>query len=310
MHPIIGISPAIIQLKKMINQLASTRLNVLITGETGVGKEVIAQNLFPKSKKLKGKFVKVNCAALPETLLESELFGFEKGSFTDAHKKHNGKFLSADKGVLFLDEVGDMPMGLQSKILHVLQDGKFSPIGADKDIQSNAWIIAATNHILEERINNKMFREDLFYRLNIINIHIPPLRHRKEDILHLFEYYFDQYKTDYSFKVKCKPNNKLVEKLADYHWPGNVRQLQNCIKKYMVLNSWEQVMDELSVNRSQSLTGRRISGENNILNTNPLSQQQDPIVNHVSTFAEVNLNSSDDLENFSLKKIRSHLKIN
>lgn len=188
--PLIGVSKSILKIKELINHVANTCLNVLITGETGVGKEVVAQRLYEESNRSKQNFVKINCAALPETLLESELYGFEKGAFTGAHKKRAGKFQTADRGVLFLDEIGDMPLALQSKMLHVLQSGEFSPLGSDQEFKTDVWVIAATNHNLEESIRQKTFREDLFYRLNIIKIDIPSLRQRKEDIPSLIEYYF------------------------------------------------------------------------------------------------------------------------
>lgn len=181
-QPIIGISRQIQKIRSLITHVADTCLNIIITGETGVGKEVVAQALFYESPRANNAFVTVNCAALPETLLESELYGFEKGAFTGAQKKKRGKFEMAHKGVLFLDEIGDMPLSLQSKILHVLQSGRFSPLGSEQDIITDAWVIAATNCNLEEKIKNKEFREDLFYRLNIIKIEVPPLRERPDDI--------------------------------------------------------------------------------------------------------------------------------
>ncbi|MCK5097400.1 MAG: sigma-54-dependent Fis family transcriptional regulator [Desulfobacteraceae bacterium] len=246
--PLIGVSKSILKIKELINHVADTCLNVLITGETGVGKEVVAQSLYAESARSSNKFVKINCAALPETLLESELYGYEKGAFTGADKKRPGKFQTADKGVLFLDEIGDMPLLLQAKILHVLQSGEFSPLGSDHDYKTDVWVIAATNYNLEECITNKTFREDLFYRLNVIKIDIPPLRERKEDILPLIEYYFRRYKLKYPDSQGSKPDSNTLEKLCKYPWPGNVRQLQNCIKKQIVLNSWKKVFEELPKN--------------------------------------------------------------
>ncbi|MCP4022015.1 MAG: sigma-54-dependent Fis family transcriptional regulator, partial [Desulfobacteraceae bacterium] len=243
--PLIGVSQSILKIKELINHVANTCLNVLITGETGVGKEVVARSLFVESARSDQNFVKLNCAALPETLLESELYGYEKGAFTGAHKKRSGKFVAADKGVLFLDEIGDMPITLQSKILHVLQSGEFSPLGSDQDYHTDVWVIAATNRDLEECIADKTFRVDLFYRLNIIKIDIPPLRKRKEDIPALIEYYFRVYQSEFPEAKNCKPDPATLEKLCKYHWPGNVRQLQNCIKKRLVMNSWEKVFEEM-----------------------------------------------------------------
>jgi len=227
--PLIGVSKSILKIKELINHVANTCLNVLITGETGVGKEVVAQSLYTESARSNKNFVKINCAALPETLLESELYGYEKGAFTGAHRKRPGKFQTADKGVLFLDEIGDMPMALQSKMLHVLQSGEFSPLGSDQEFKTDVWVIAATNHNLEEAIAHKTFREDLFYRLNIIKIEIPPLRKRPEDIPSLIEYYYRLYKSEYPDNQGSKPSPETLTKLCNYNWPGNVRQLQNQI---------------------------------------------------------------------------------
>ncbi|MFH1154657.1 MAG: sigma-54 dependent transcriptional regulator [Pseudomonadota bacterium] len=244
--PIIGVSKQILKIKELIKHVADTCLNIVITGETGVGKEVVAHALYRASSRSNKPFVKVNCAALPETLLESELYGYERGAFTGAQKKRRGKFEMAHEGVLFLDEIGDMPLSLQSKILHVLQSGEFSPLGSEHEIRTDAWVIAATNQQLEEKIKNKEFREDLFYRLNIIKIEIPPLRDRPEDIPPLVDYYSKQYSAQFPDKEIEKPDKETMEKLCRFPWPGNIRQLQNSIKKQVVLNDWAQVLEELS----------------------------------------------------------------
>ncbi|MDY0376113.1 MAG: sigma-54 dependent transcriptional regulator [Desulfobacterium sp.] len=244
--PIIGVSRQIQKIRNLITHVADTCLNIIITGETGVGKEVVAQALFLESTRANNAFVTVNCAALPETLLESEMYGFEKGAFTGAQKKRKGKFEMAHKGVIFLDEIGDMPLALQSKILHVLQSGKFSPLGSEQDITTDAWVIAATNCNLEEKIKNKEFREDLFYRLNIIKIDIPPLRERPDDIPPLLDYYLDHYAAQYPDRPIDRPCDKTMKKLCSFQWPGNVRQLQNSIKKQMILNNWDLVIQELT----------------------------------------------------------------
>ena len=302
--PLIGVSKSILKIKELIKHVANTCLNVLITGETGVGKEVVAQNLYAESARSSQNFVKINCAALPETLLESELYGYEKGAFTGAHKKRPGKFQTADKGVLFLDEIGDMPLALQSKMLHVLQSGEFSPLGSDQEFKTDVWVIAATNHNLEESMKNKMFREDLFYRLNIIKIHIPPLRERKEDIPFLIEYYFRVYKSEYPDNHGTKPDSDIITKLCNYPWPGNVRQLQNCIKKQMILNSWEKIFEELT--QKQPEIASPILKENQ-QNENPIFINQEFSNNRTSIISEfVDLSTSSDklFEDISLKKIK------
>ncbi|WDP86227.1 MAG: sigma-54-dependent Fis family transcriptional regulator [Desulfobacter sp.] len=301
--PLIGVSKSMLKIKELINHVANTCLNVLITGETGVGKEVVAQSLYAESPRAKNNFVKINCAALPETLLESELYGYEKGAFTGAHKKRSGKFLTADKGVLFLDEIGDMPLSLQSKMLHVLQSGEFSPLGSDEDFKTDVWVIAATNHNLEKSIQNKTFREDLFYRLNIIKIDIPPLRDRQDDIPALVEYYFRMYRAQYPSSQGSKPDPQTLSRLCSYPWPGNVRQLQNCIKKQMVLNSWEKTLDELpwdppakKAEDNLSLSDPGHLRFNNHENNNRLKI--------ISEFVDLSTSSEKLFEDISLKKIK------
>ena len=241
--PIIGTSPNIVKIRELINHVADTGLNTVICGESGVGKEVVAQSLYQKSSRMGKPYIKINCAALPEGLLESELFGYEKGAFTGADQKKKGKFELADAGVLLLDEIGDMSMPLQAKLLHVLQSGEFAPLGAVKDIKTNTWVIAATNHDLEEDVKNKKFREDLYYRLNIIKIYISPLRKRPEDIPLLLDYYINVYTPKFDSKHILKP--RQIEKLKGYHWPGNVRELQNVLKRVLVLGNCDEVIDEL-----------------------------------------------------------------
>ncbi len=240
---IIGTSPNIVKIRELINHVADTGLNIIICGESGVGKEVVAQSLYQKSPRMGKPYIKINCAALPEGLLESELFGYEKGAFTGADQKKRGKFELANAGVLLLDEIGDMPMALQAKMLHVLQSGEYSPLGAEKDLKTDTWIIAATNHDLEQDVKDKKFREDLYYRLNIIKIYISPLRTRPADIPLLLDYYISVYTPKFDSKYILKPSQ--VEKLKKYHWPGNVRELQNVLKRVLVLGNCDEIIDEL-----------------------------------------------------------------
>jgi len=245
--PLIGKSESIERTRKLIDHTADTGLNVLITGESGVGKEVVAQNLYYKSQRKNKPFIKVNCAALPEGLLESELFGYERGAFTGAERKKRGKFELAHHGVIFLDEIGDMPLLLQSKLLHVLQGGEFAPLGSEKGVISDAWVIASTNQELEKRVKERLFREDLFYRLNTIKIYIPPLRNRPEDIPLLIDYFIKKYASQFGGKKISKPDVDAMEKLITYSWPGNVRELQSILKSSMVMGNWEEVVDDLSI---------------------------------------------------------------
>jgi len=302
--PLIGVSKSMLKIKELINHVANTCLNVLITGETGVGKEVVAQSLYTESNRSKQNFVKINCAALPETLLESELYGYEKGAFTGAHKKRRGKFQTADKGVLFLDEIGDMPLALQSKMLHVLQSGEFSPLGSDHEFKTDVWVIAATNHNLEESIQLKTFREDLFYRLNIIKIEIPPLRQRKEDIPSLIEYYFRLYKTEYPNNMGSKPDADTLNRLCNYPWPGNVRQLQNCIKKQMILNSWDKIFEEMPKEHPERISQEISTPHANDSGPFPHNHENNNRMSIISEFVDLSTSSEKLFEDLSLKKIK------
>lgn len=304
-QPIIGISQQILKIKELITHVSDTCLNILITGETGVGKEVIARTLHSESPRSANQFIKINCAALPETLLESELFGYSSGAFTGARKKRLGKFQMAHKGVLFLDEIGDMPISLQSKILHVLQSGEFSPLGSDKDIQTDVWLIAATNHNLEKKIKRKEFREDLFYRLNIIKIYIPPLRERPEDIKTLIEYYLKLYSAKFPAKKIIEPNENIMKRLTEFYWPGNVRQLQNSIKKQVILNDWELVLEELQASYIDSQTTESFqNNDNRNLMVKPKNRppfSKSPIMEELFDTSSYEYSSFEDI---SLKKIK------
>ena len=242
---LIGVSPNIQRIRALIDQIADTGLNTIIYGETGVGKELIVQCLYSKSNRIGKPFVKVNCAALPDTLLESEMFGYEQGAFTGAERRKRGKFEQAHGGVLFLDEIGDMSLPLQSKLLHVLQGGDFTPLGSEKAVSTDTWVIAATNHELENDMQNGEFREDLYYRLSTIKIFIEPLRNRPEDIPHLIEHYIKEYTTMFGDKKIQLPGQSTIAKMSSYQWPGNVRELQNVLKRLMILGEGEEVIDEL-----------------------------------------------------------------
>jgi two-component system, NtrC family, response regulator AtoC len=243
--PIIGKSENIQRVKELVEHVAHTGLNTVIFGESGVGKEVVAQNLYQKSPRLGKPFIKINCAALPEGLLESELFGYERGAFTGAEQKRRGKFQLAHSGVLLLDEIGDMPLALQAKLLHVLQSGEFSPLGSEKEFKTDTWVIAATNHDLKQDINAGKFREDLYYRLNIIGIFVCPLRERPEDVPPLIEYYIDEYASQLGGRNIERPTADIIRKMQEYHWPGNVRELQNVLKRMLVLGNCDKIVAEL-----------------------------------------------------------------
>jgi two-component system response regulator AtoC len=247
---LIGVSQNIQRTRALIDQVADTGMNTIIYGETGVGKELIVQCLYDKSNRSGKPLVKVNCAALPDTLLESEMFGYERGAFTGAEHRKRGKFEQAHGGLLFLDEIGDMSLPLQSKLLHVLQGGDFTPLGSEKAVATDTWVIAATNHDLEDDMQNGKFREDLYYRLSIIKIPIEPLRNRPEDIPHLIEHYIEEYTRMFSDKKIELPSQSTIAKMSSYQWPGNVRELQNVLKRIMILGGGEETIDDLLNNTS------------------------------------------------------------
>jgi len=218
---------------------------VLITGESGVGKEVLARFLHEHSGRKSKPFVKVNCAALPHELLESELFGHDKGSFTGAIADRPGKFEMADKGTIFLDEIGEMSPLLQAKLLHVLQDGEYSRVGG-KAMHVDARVIAATNKGLEEAVRRKEFRADLYFRLNVVRMALPPLRQRKADIELLLQHFLKKYSKKYKRPLRPLPE-ELRAAFLGYEWPGNIRELENAVKRYIVLQDIDVSLDELEL---------------------------------------------------------------
>jgi len=240
----ISVSEKMERVKEISTQVADTDVTVLVHGESGVGKEVVARFLHRKSRRNKKPFIKVNCAALPTELLESELFGYEKGAFTGAVKLKPGKFEFANKGTIFLDEIGEMSLAIQAKLLHVLQDGEFSRLGGKGDVVVDVRVIAATNKDLEQEVRERRFREDLFYRLNVVNIHIPPLRERADEISVLAKFFFQKFKRKYNKKVPDLSDN-ILSLFAAYRWQGNVRELENMIKRVIVLGEESFVMQEI-----------------------------------------------------------------
>lgn len=225
---------------QMIAAVAKSNATVLITGESGVGKELVAKALHRLSERSKERFVDINCGAIPHDLLENELFGHEKGSFTGAHKRYIGSFEAAHKGTLFLDEISEMDVLLQVKLLRVLQERSFSRIGGNEKINIDVRIVAATNCVIQSSIEKGEFREDLYYRLNVINIDIPPLRERREDIPLLSKHFLDYYSAKNN-RIIVDFSNDAMEALINYDWPGNVRELENSIERIVVLNDVTQV---------------------------------------------------------------------
>ena len=234
-YRIIGESVPMKALRQQLSLMAGTNGRVLIFGESGTGKELVAHAIHALSPRAAEPFVEVNCAAIPEELIESELFGHNKGSFTGAHEDKVGKFQKADCGTLFLDEVGDMSLRTQAKVLRALEEQRFEPVGAAQYVQVDVRVVAATNKNLDEEIERGNFREDLFYRLNVIPFFVPPLRDRREDIPLLSEHFLTEFTTAYGRKSK-ELTPEAYRVLMDYHWPGNVRELKNLIERIVILN--------------------------------------------------------------------------
>jgi len=247
---ILSTNPKLLKIKEIAKHVADTDVPVLITGESGVGKEVLARFIHTHSLRRDKPFVKVNCAALPNELLESELFGYERGAFTGALNDKPGKFELADKGTLLLDEIGEMTPHLQAKLLHVLQDSEYTRLGGKRVIRVDARVLASTNINLEENVGNGKFREDLYFRLNVIRVDIPPLRERREDIPVLCNYFLCRYRDRYKSTVdEISPN--LMDAFLRYDWPGNVRQLENSVKRYLILPDMNMNVSELKEQPAQ-----------------------------------------------------------
>jgi Nif-specific regulatory protein len=232
---IIGNSKPMMSLFRMIDKIARTSATALILGESGVGKELVANAIHFKSHRAGKPFIKFNCAALPESIVESELFGHERGAFTGASAQRQGRFELANTGTIFLDEVGELSLSIQAKLLRIIQEKEFERLGGTKTIKTDVRIIAATNRNLEEQIREGSFREDLFYRLNIFPITVPPLRERKTDILLLADYFVEKFNT-LNHKGIRRISTTSIDMLTRYHWPGNVRELQNCIERAVILS--------------------------------------------------------------------------
>ena len=234
-EPIVGNSEAIIHVRELIDKVAASEARVLITGENGTGKELVAKWLHHKSRRANGPFVEVNCAAIPSELIESELFGHERGAFTSAIKQRKGKFEQADGGTLFMDEIGDMSLSAQAKVLRALQERKISRVGSDRDIDVDVRIVAATNKNLEHEIAIGNFREDLYHRIGVIVIKVPPLRERKGDIAVLAAHFLESICRDYRIPTK-EIDNKALALLSERRWSGNIRELRNIVERLVVLS--------------------------------------------------------------------------
>ena len=237
-------SPRMRAVRDLIGKVASTNATVLLTGESGVGKEVVARAVHQESPRAGNQFLKVNCAALPGELLESELFGHQRGAFTGAYRDKPGKFELAAKGTLMLDEIGEVPLRLQAKLLHILQDGEFARVGGERVLHTDVRVVAATNRDLEAEIRAGRFREDLYYRLNVVEIRVPPLRERRDEIPALVDHFLKTANAQYARAVDIGPST--MQLLVDHAWPGNIRELENFIKRIVVLGNAAQIRQELS----------------------------------------------------------------
>ncbi len=242
---LVGANPRMAEILETIEKVAATDVTVLIRGESGVGKELVARLLYERSVRRRKPYVKVNCAAIPNDLLESELFGYEAGAFTGANRDKPGKFELADHGTLFLDEIAEMHPMLQAKLLHVLQDGRFSRLGAKRDISVDVRIVCATNKLLEQRVSEGLFREDLLYRINVVTIYLPPLRERRDEIPLLTDYLLRKFALQYDrapqfFSAEAK------ERMMEHDWPGNIRELENLCKRFVIVGGETQILRELS----------------------------------------------------------------
>jgi len=247
-------SAAMRDVLNMVDQVAATNITVLIRGESGTGKELVSRTLYQRSLRKDKPFVKVLCAALPEGLLESELFGYERGAFTGAHRRKPGKFEFANHGTIFLDEIGEVPITLQAKLLQVLQDGEFVRLGGEQDVRVDVRVIAATNRDLEVGVKAGTFREDLFYRLNVVSITIPPLRDRMEEIPFLCDFFIDKFRTQYGREFP-RLSQATMAGFMSYRWPGNVRELENMIKQIVVLGDERAVLQKFEQFRAAAGPG-------------------------------------------------------
>ena len=250
-HALFGRHPHMAEIRETIAKVATTAATVLIRGESGVGKEIVARMIFARSPRADKPFIKVNCAAIPNDLLESELFGYEAGAFTGAVKAKPGKFELAHTGTLFLDEIAEMAPQLQAKLLHVLQDGEFARLGAKHDVKVDVRLLCATNKLLEQRVADGLFREDLFYRINVVSMHIPPLRERRDEILPLMRFFLDKYAAQYN-RPPAAFSEEAEQAILRHAWPGNIRELENLCKRFVIVGGETQILREMALHFSEA----------------------------------------------------------
>ncbi len=301
----LGKSESMREISQMISLVAPTDATILITGESGTGKEIVAREIQANSERKDKPFVTVNCAALPENLLESELFGHEKGAFTGADKSREGRFLLANGGTVFLDEIGEMPLPLQAKLLRFLQEGEVQKLGSDKIIKTDVRIIAATNRNLLEEVKENKFREDLYYRLNVIALHIPPLRERVEDIPFLAEMFLKKFSASNRKQIHGF-TAQTMNALLKYPWKGNVRELENAIERAVILNPGDMLQPKALPLTIQQF----IEQDTDLVSDNPLSSLDDMEKNLISkTLNETNDNKSETARRLGITRTTLHNKI-
>jgi len=299
---IIGTSPPMKKLMEMVTMIAPSEATALITGESGTGKELIARAIHEKSNRKKGQLVSINCAAIPESLLESELFGHEKGAFTGADKRREGRFMQADKGTIFLDEVGEMPMAMQAKLLRVVQEREIQRVGGDKTITVNVRVIAATNQNLSDLVSSGKFREDLYYRLNVVSMNIPPLRERIEDIPLLAHHFLNIY-SDKNKKTIKGFTPIVMDMLLKYNWPGNVREMENAIERAVILSLDEYINEKVLPMTIAEFNGKE-ERENRFLLSSDESQPLEEIEKEMilSTLKAVEGNKSETARKLGINR--------
>lgn len=279
----IGKSPVMQEVYKLIGRVAASDVNVLLLGESGTGKELVARAIYQHGNRNHKPFLAVNCAAIPETLLESELFGYEKGAFTGAVRRKIGKFEQTNGGVIFLDEIGDMTLATQAKVLRILQEGCFERLGGEQTIRVDVRIIAATNKNLERAIKEARFREDLYYRLKVITITLPPLRLRREDLPELIDYFLDKYARQLK-KERISFSPEAKKSLENYYWPGNIRELENVIKRAIVLSKGNIINEEMIAEEFQQT--REAQGDQSSPTGNSMLDLESAIEKHEGSIHE------------------------
>ncbi len=305
---LLGESPAMRRLFDDLRRIAETDTSVLITGESGTGKELVAKALHEQSRRRTKPFVAINCAALPESLLESELFGHKRGAFTDAVSDQRGLFLQADGGTLFLDELGEFPLSLQPKLLRALEERTVRPVGSDKEVPFDVRLIAATNRDLETAVEEKRFREDLYFRVNVIQIKLPPLRSRGTDVLLLAQHYLEDFASRNGKKI-IGISDATAQKLLDYEWPGNVRELRNAIERAVALARFDRIAVDDLPDKIRNYRGTQLElGGNNPSELFKMEEVERRYIKHVLKVTHGNRTLTAQILGFDRKTLYRKLK--